>query len=103
MALHVWLPRLLTFELRRGQRQSARPGGGMINLTWSRAWRFAVGPRLERGVRRRWLRAPDWKVQIPSFSLLAMTGTRFSSQFDQLTDFQVPCDAADNKPTSLRT
>ena len=46
----------LTFELRRDQRQSARPGGGMINLTWSRAWRFAVGPRLERVVRRHWWR-----------------------------------------------
>ena len=29
----------------------------MINLTWSRAWRLAVGPRLERGVRRHWRHA----------------------------------------------
>jgi hypothetical protein len=49
---HICNSRSLTFELRRDRRQSARPGGGMINLTWSRAWRFAVGPRLERGVRR---------------------------------------------------
>ena len=37
--------RCLTFEVRRGRRQSARPGGRMINLTWSRAWWFAVGPQ----------------------------------------------------------
>jgi hypothetical protein len=43
--------RSLTFELRRGRRQSARPGGWMITITRSRAWWFAVGPRLERGVR----------------------------------------------------
>ena len=53
LAYHVAPSRCLTFELRRDRRQSARPGGGMINLTWSRAWWFAVGPRLERGVRPR--------------------------------------------------
>ena len=42
----------LTFEVRRGRRQSAGPAGRMINLTWRRARWFAVGPRLDRGVRR---------------------------------------------------
>ena len=41
----------LTFELRRDQREDARPDGGMISKAGRRAWRLAVGPRLERGVR----------------------------------------------------
>ena len=45
--------RWLTFEVRRGRRRSAGPAGGMINSTRRRAWCFAVGPRLDRGVRPR--------------------------------------------------
>ena len=41
----------LTFEVRRGRRKSAGPAGRMINRTWKRARWFAVGPRLDRGVR----------------------------------------------------
>ena len=36
----------------------------MINLTWSRAWRFAVGPRLERGVRPRCWHAKKRQLEI---------------------------------------
>jgi hypothetical protein len=43
----------LTFEVRRDRRRGARPGARMIDNTWSRAWCLAVGPRLDRGVRRR--------------------------------------------------
>ena len=42
----------LTLEVRRDQRRRARPGRGMIDNARSRAWGFAVGPRLDRGVRR---------------------------------------------------
>ncbi len=41
----------LTFEVTRGLRWGARPGGRMINSTWSRAWCPAAGPRVDRGVR----------------------------------------------------
>ena len=41
-------------ELRREQRQDARPARRMICPTASRAWRLAVGPRLERRVRPHW-------------------------------------------------
>ena len=42
----------LTFELRRDQRQDARPGPvKMYSVPPARAWWLAVGPRLERGVR----------------------------------------------------
>jgi len=46
----------LTFELRRDQRQDARPGPRiMYTVPVARAWWLAVGPRLERGVRpHRW-------------------------------------------------
>jgi hypothetical protein len=44
------------FEVRRDRRRSARPGGGMIDNARSRAWCFAVGPRLDRGVRRHFSR-----------------------------------------------
>ena len=43
----------LTFELRWDQRCGARPAKWMICLAASRAWCHAVGPRLERVVRRR--------------------------------------------------
>ena len=43
----------LTFEVRRGRRRSAGPAGRMISTTWRRARCFAVGPRLDRGVRPR--------------------------------------------------
>src|SRR5882724_12417945 len=43
----------LTFEVRRDRRWDARPARPMICLTASRAWRPAVGPRLDRGVRPR--------------------------------------------------
>ena len=53
----------LTFEVRRDRRQSARPGGRMISLTWSRAWWFAVGPRLDRGVRpQMWANHEAWHL-----------------------------------------
>lgn len=42
----------LTFELSWDRRYDARPARLMINSTASRAWRHAVGPQLERGVRR---------------------------------------------------
>ena len=43
----------LTFELRRDRRQGARPGPvKMYRVPPARAWWLAVGPRLERGVRR---------------------------------------------------
>ena len=46
------LLRRLTFELRRGQRQDARPGPvKMYRVPPARDWWLAVGPRLERGVR----------------------------------------------------
>ena len=41
----------LTFEVRRDLRQDARPARKMICLSASRAWRLAVGPRLDRRVR----------------------------------------------------
>ena len=41
----------LTFELRRGQQQNARPARWKMRQPTARAWRFDVGPRLERGVR----------------------------------------------------
>ena len=45
----------LTFELRRDRRQDARPGPvKMYSVPPARAWWLAVGPRLERGVRRHW-------------------------------------------------
>ena len=45
----------LTFELRRDQRQGARPGPvKMYRVPPARAWWPAVGPRLERRVRRHW-------------------------------------------------
>ena len=43
----------LTFELRRDQQQNARPAGRKMRTPGLRAWRFDVGPRLERGVRPR--------------------------------------------------
>ena len=44
----------LTFELRRDRRKDARPGlAKMYRVPPGRAWWLAVGPRLERGVRRR--------------------------------------------------
>ena len=44
-----------TFELRRGRRRDARPGPvKMYRVPPARAWWPAVGPRLDRGVRRRW-------------------------------------------------
>jgi hypothetical protein len=49
----------LTFELRRDRRRDARPDGWMINKARRRAWWLAVGPRLERGVRRRCVHAAD--------------------------------------------
>ena len=39
-------------EVRRGRRQSAGLAGRRINLTWRRARWFAVGHRLDRGVKR---------------------------------------------------
>ena len=42
----------LTFEVRRDRRCGARPARPMICPTASRAWCHAVGPRLDRGVRR---------------------------------------------------
>ena len=42
----------LTFEVRRDRRQDARPARWMIASAASRAWWLAVGPRLERRVRR---------------------------------------------------
>jgi hypothetical protein len=42
----------LTFEVRRGRRQGARPARRMICPTASRAWWLAVGPRLDRRVSR---------------------------------------------------
>ena len=41
----------LTFELRRDQQQDARPAWWKMREPTARAWRFDVGPRLERGVR----------------------------------------------------
>ena len=49
----------LTFELRRDQQQNARPAMRMIACAASRAWRFDVGPRLERGVRQHSARYED--------------------------------------------
>jgi hypothetical protein len=43
----------LTFELSWDRRCDARPARLMINSTASGAWRHAVGPQLERGVRQR--------------------------------------------------
>ena len=45
----------LTLEVRRGQRQAARPGlAKMYRVPPDRAWWPAVGPRLDRRVRRRY-------------------------------------------------
>ena len=50
----------LTFELRRDQRQDARPGlVKMYRVPPARAWWPAVGPRLERGVRQHCAGATD--------------------------------------------
>jgi hypothetical protein len=46
----------LTFELSRTRRQNARPALQMMTCTVARARRFAVGARLERGVRQHSLR-----------------------------------------------
>ena len=40
----------LTFELRRDRQQNARPAWWKMRQPTARAWRFDVGPRLERGV-----------------------------------------------------
>ncbi len=54
----LWCLRRLTFELRRDQRQDARPGPvKMYSVPPGRAWWLAVGPRLERGVRPHWFDA----------------------------------------------
>ena len=54
-----WAFRGLTFELRRDQRQDTRPGPvKMYRVPPARAWRPAVGPRLERRVRRHFLHYP---------------------------------------------
>ena len=45
----------LTFEVRRDRRQDARPGlVKMYRVPPARAWWPAVGPRLDRRVRRHW-------------------------------------------------
>ena len=41
----------LTFELRRDRQQNARPAWWKMRQPTAQAWRFDVGPRLERGVR----------------------------------------------------
>ena len=47
-----WTFRGLTFELRRDRQQNARPARWTMRQPTARAWRFDVGPRLERGVRQ---------------------------------------------------
>ena len=59
----------LTFELRRDRRRDARPDGWMINLTWSRAWRFAVGPASTRTL------GLAWKQLCTASSRLAQVGS----------------------------
>ena len=50
----------LTFELSWDRRCDARPARRRITKAASRAWRHAVGPQLERGVRHRGAGACDW-------------------------------------------
>src|SRR5687768_3322425 len=52
---HCGSLRGLTFEVRRDQRQDARPGPvKMYRVPPARAWWPAVGPRLDRRVRPHW-------------------------------------------------
>ena len=49
----LWFLCGLTFEVSWDRRCDARPARPMIDSAASRAWRHAVGPQLERGVRPR--------------------------------------------------
>jgi hypothetical protein len=73
---HVCNLRSLTFELRRDRRQGARPDGWMINRAGRRAWWLAVGPRLERGVRRHLGHAPAYVLGLAKFRREDTSATR---------------------------
>jgi hypothetical protein len=51
--------RCLTLELRRDRQRKTRPAGRIMHQGAPRAWSSAVGPRLQRRVRPRCLRAKD--------------------------------------------
>jgi hypothetical protein len=66
----------LTFELRRDQRQDARPGlAKMYRVPSDRAWWPAVGPRLERRVRRHATRDSLGRVDVVQIALTKDTLT----------------------------
>ena len=65
------------FELRRDRQQNVRPARWKMRQPTARAWCFAVGPRLERGVRHHASRCiPRYlEVQLPELLRFAKSGT----------------------------
>ena len=51
--------RRLTFDISRHRQENARPALQMMTCTAARAWCFAVGARLDGGVRQRLSYAAD--------------------------------------------